>query len=113
MLLLNGPAFKFLGSAHDEAVMTARRFRKSEFRALLAKAGFSIRRLTYWTTLLFPLAFVARTLGASQMGRDFPAEGESRGLLDSLFSGIMAIELQILKKTSLPFGVDVFAVATK
>src|SRR6266699_57167 len=33
ILLLNLPAFPFLHSAHDEAVMTARRFRKKEIRS--------------------------------------------------------------------------------
>ena len=55
LLLLNVPAFEFLHSAHDEAVMTARRFRKNEIRSLLLENGFTIRRLTYWTTLLFQI----------------------------------------------------------
>jgi SAM-dependent methyltransferase len=113
LLLLNVPAFQFLHSAHDEAVMTARRFRKSEIAALLSKRGFSIERLTYWTTLLFPLAVLARTLGASRMGRDFPVEGGRSNRFDPLFSAIMSIELQFLKKTSLPFGVALLAVAKK
>src|SRR6266480_3624804 len=35
VLLINVPAFPFLHSAHDEAVMTAPRFRKREIRRLL------------------------------------------------------------------------------
>src|SRR5712691_1866215 len=48
VLLINVPAFPFLRSAHDEAVMTARRFRKAEIRQLLLAQSFEIRRLTYW-----------------------------------------------------------------
>src|SRR5262249_42480378 len=70
-LLMNVPAFNFLHSPHDEAVMTARRFRKSEIRELLQRSDFRIVRLSYWTSLLFPLAVAARTLAGSQMGRDF------------------------------------------
>src|ERR1700746_3995977 len=73
VLLINVPAFRFLHSAHDESVMTARRFRKPEIRKLLLDQNFTIERLTYWTPLLFPLAVAARTLGGSQMGRDFEA----------------------------------------
>jgi SAM-dependent methyltransferase len=113
LLVLNLPAFQFLHSAHDEAVMTARRFRKNEIGTLLRKHGFSIRHLTYWTTLLFPLAILARTLGASRMGRDFPVHGEPNNRFDRLFSAVMSIELQLLKKTSLPFGVALFAVGKK
>ena len=71
LLLLNVPALRFLHSAHDEAVMTAHRFKKKELRLLLLENGFAIRLLTYWTTLLFPLAVIARTLGGSATGSDF------------------------------------------
>src|SRR5438477_1362217 len=102
-LLIIVPAFPFLHSAHDEAVMTARRFRKREIRELLQKQNFKIRRLTYWTTLLFPLAVAARTLGGSKLGRDFDVNKTS--LSNRLFSRIMTIELKLLKTISFPLGV--------
>ncbi len=110
-LLVNVPAFPFLHSAHDDAVMTARRFRKPEIRQLLLKQNFKIRRLTYWTTFLFPLAVAARTLGGSKMGRDF--ELKKTSLSNRLFGRIMTIELKLLKTISFPFGVALFAVAKK
>jgi SAM-dependent methyltransferase len=113
VLLLNVPAFGFLHSSHDDAVMTARRFRKGEIRSLLDANGFAIDRLTYWTTLLFPLALLARTFGASKMGRDFPAEGKTRSQADWILTAIMSIELSLLKKISMPFGVALFAIAKK
>jgi SAM-dependent methyltransferase len=111
VLLINVPAFPFLHSAHDEAVMTARRFRKREIRQLLQKQNFKIRRLTYWTTFLFPLAIAARTLGGSKMGRDFEMEGES--FTQRTLGRIMSLELTLLRKISLPFGVALLAVARK
>lgn len=113
LLLVNVPAFQFLHSAHDDAVMTARRFRKNEIRALLLENGFAVQRLTYWTTLLFPLALLARSLGASKTGRDFPADGKSFGFSNFLFAKAMSFELGLLKRISLPFGVALFAVAEK
>jgi SAM-dependent methyltransferase len=111
VLLINVPAFPFLHSAHDEAVMTARRFRKREIQQLLQEQNFKIRRLTYWTTFLFPLAIAARTLGGSKMGRDFEAEGAS--FTQRVFTRIMTLELYLLRKISLPFGVALLAVARK
>jgi SAM-dependent methyltransferase len=110
LLLINVPAFRFLHSPHDEAVMTERRFRKREIRSLLVENGFTIRRLTYWTTLLFPLAFLARSLGGSKTGRDFQTR---QGFLHQLFATTMSVELALLKKVSLPFGVALLAVAEK
>ena len=111
LLLLNVPALRFLHSAHDEAVMTAHRFKKSEIRQLLRDSGFAIRRLTYWTTLLFPLAVIARTLGGSSTGRDFNSAADS--VSHRLFQQIMALELRLLKRTSLPIGVALLAAARK
>ena len=111
ILVINVPAFSFLHSRHDEAVMTARRFRKPEIRRLLSRQNFTISRLTYWTTFLFPLAVAARTLGGSKMGRDF--ETTEVTLPRRIFAGIMTLELHLLQKISLPFGVALLAVARK
>jgi ubiquinone/menaquinone biosynthesis C-methylase UbiE len=110
-LLVNVPAFPFLHSAHDEAVMTARRFRKAEIRRLLLKQNLKLRRLTYWTTFLFPLAVAARTLGGSKMGRDF--ETTESSFTQRAFKQIMSLELALLRKISLPVGVALLAVARK
>jgi SAM-dependent methyltransferase len=111
LLLLNVPALRFLHSAHDEAVMTAHRFKKKEIRLLLLENGFAIRLLTYWTTLLFPLAVIARTLGGSATGSDFDFNADS--LTHRFFSQVMTLELQLLRKVSLPFGVALLAAGRK
>ena len=111
VLLINVPAFSFLHSAHDVAVMTARRFRKPEIRELLLKQNFKIKRLTYWTTFLFPLAVMARTLGGSKMGRDF--ERKERSFLQRVIAQIMRLEVRLLRNVSFPFGVALLAIAKK
>jgi len=108
VLVINVPAFRFLDSAHDDAVMTARRFRKPEIRELLK--DFRIRRLTYWTTFLFPLAVVARTFGGSKMGRDFES---TDSWSQKALGAIMSLELGLLGRVSFPFGVALLAVARK
>jgi len=109
-LLVNVPAFSFLHSAHDDVVMTARRFRKPELRELLLEQDFKIRRLTYWTTFLFPLAIAARTLGGSKMGRDFES---TDSWSQKALGAIMSLELRLLRRVSFPFGVALLAVARK
>ncbi len=111
VLVVNVPAFRFLHSAHDDAVMTARRFRKAEIRKLLLDRHLTIRRLTYWTSFLFPLAVAARTFGRSEMGRDFEAKNTS--FLQRVFAQIMTLELRLLRGISFPFGVALLAVARK
>jgi len=111
LLLVNVPAFRFLHSAHDDVVMTARRFRRPEIRKLFRDENFNIRRLTYWTTLLFPLAVAARTLGGSQMGRDF--EEQDPSFLQRTLGQVMSVELRLVRRLSFPFGVALLAVARK
>jgi SAM-dependent methyltransferase len=111
LLLINVPAFRFLHSAHDDAVMTARRFTRPEIRKLLLGQNFTIGRLSYWTSLLFPFAVAARTFGVSQMGRDF--ETEELSLSQRVFAQVMALELRFLRRGSFPFGVALLATARK
>ena len=111
LLIVVVPAFRFLHSAHDRAVMTARRFTKPELRRFLVRNGFTIRRLTYWTTFLFPLAVIARTFGGSKMGRDFESNHDS--FSQRFFSMVMAVERKLGRLTTLPFGVALLGVARK
>lgn len=112
-LILNAPAFEFLRSAHDEAVMTARRFTRGGLRAELVNAGFGVRRLTYWTTFLFPLAVIARTFGGSKTGQDLSASGALAKTRNWIFGKVMALEIPLVRRVSMPFGVGLFAVAQK
>jgi len=91
--------------------MTARRFTKPEIRKLLLDQNFTIGRLTYWTSILFPAAVLARTLGISQMGRDF--ETEELSLSQRTFACVMSLELRLLRAFSFPFGVAILATARK
>lgn len=113
LLLVNLPAYSFLHSPHDVAVQTARRFTKREGAALLYGNGFSVLKNTGWTTLLFPLALAARSMGASKSGHDFRA-GENRLSFKNRFLGsVMDLELAALRRVSLPFGVAIFLVGKK
>ena len=112
LLIVNLPAYELLRSQHDELVFTARRFTKHEVRRLLIGSGFAIRRLTYWTTLLFPVALAARTLGGSSTGRDFTIATQV-GLRNRILQQVMRFELALLRRISLPFGVALFGIAQR
>ncbi len=111
-LLLNLPAHRFLHSAHDEAVFGARRFTRAEVQARFRERKLIVHRLTYWTTIFFPLAWAARALGISRAGRDFKPGG-SVSAMNGIMSRLMQFELALLKRISLPFGVALFCVAQK
>lgn len=106
LVFLELPAFRFLTSPHDEAVMTARRFTRPEARALLESHGFEVLRATYWNTLLFPLAVAARTLRFSSEGDDFESFGEREPWSNRVFDAAMRVEAAMLRVAPLPFGVS-------
>ncbi|UYN97819.1 MAG: methyltransferase domain-containing protein [Enhydrobacter sp.] len=109
--LLNLPAYGWLLSAHDRRVHNVRRFTRRQARRLLAEHGFTVRRTSYWNTLLFPLMVLHRLTErpeAESDVRDFPR------WLDALFSTALAIERTvILAGLSLPFGGSLIVVAAR
>ena len=114
LLLVDVPAYESLFSAHDEAVMTARRFREPALRALVASAGFEVLRTTHWMTLLFPAVWLARRLRVFAKGRDFESTdatqpGGTNALMDLLMRG----EAALWRRTPLPFGVSIHCAARK
>jgi len=112
-LFIDVPAYESLRSAHDDAVLTARRFNAKMIRDELTSHGFEIRRLTYWTSLLFPLAWIARRLRLLRSGRDFDQGRLPNGLINGTLNGLMFLEFQLARLISLPFGVSLAVVAQK
>jgi SAM-dependent methyltransferase len=114
VLLVDVPAYPSLFSSHDEAVMTARRFRARALRALVEQSGFEVLRITHWMTLLFPAAWIARKLAFFAKGRDFEtteptAAGGRNGAIDAL----MRVEAALWRRVPLPFGVSIHCVARR
>lgn len=112
ILVLNLPAFRWLLSAHDRAVHNIRRYSRAETAALLQGAGFTVLRVHYWNSLLFPLMVLQRKVlargAASSDVRPYPAP------LEALLRGATRLERAIARLSiRLPFGGSVLAVARK
>lgn len=114
LLLVRLPAYGFLRSHHDEAVHTRERYTAAKLRHRLQEAGFAPLRISYANTLLFPLAAVKR-LGE----RLFPTLGSAPDLsmpqpwVNALLSAVLKTEARLLRRTSLPFGLSVLALARR
>jgi SAM-dependent methyltransferase len=117
LLLLRVPAHDWLRGEHDRLVHTRHRYTRAEVAAKLTDAGFTIDRLSWANTLLFPPA-VAKRLLEPHNGHDPQASGEPDlwqppAPLNSLLEHAVAIEaLAIPNAIPLPFGLSVLAVAT-
>ena len=111
-VLLRLPAYDWLRGRHDDVIHTARRFTAPELAAALGEAGFTVERLSYANTLLFPLA-----LGKRLLERTAPGGGDGQSdvapnppWLDAALSRVLAAEALWLRRRSLPFGLTVVAV---
>lgn len=115
LLLCTVPAVDWLWSELDVVLHHRRRYSRSSLAALLAKAGFSIQRESYYTSLLFPftaLHRLAKRLFPAKRAPRYDVLIESR-LANAFLGGIMTLERLILRLLDLPFGSSLIAVAFK
>ena len=111
-LMISVPAYMWLWTAHDTSLHHFRRYTVSRLADELASAGLAPQRLTYYNTLLFPLAVIdrlfARFRRGNPAGMKIPAAPVNKG-----FRRIFASEASWLCHGTLPFGLSVLAVSTK
>jgi len=115
-LLLRVPAYKFLRSGHDQAVMAYHRYRMAELREVVAAAGFEIVRSTGANTLLFPIAVIWRVLkkiGVAPEGSDVRSTTRGQTGMNQMLTAILRLESSILRHLSFSFGLSIFLLAVK
>ena len=115
VLAVTVPAFPFLWGPHDVVNDHRRRYRRGQLRSRLEAAGFTVERLSYFNTWLFPVAAVLRPLRRLG-GRAGPARSEMampRPGLNRLLRAVFTSEARLVRRVSLPVGVSLLAVARK
>jgi 2-polyprenyl-3-methyl-5-hydroxy-6-metoxy-1,4-benzoquinol methylase len=111
--IITVPAYLFLWSKFDDLNEHKRRYTLTELRTKLITAGFTIEKISYYNTLLFPIVFLVRLLnnilqrdGASDI--DIP-----NSFLNYILEKVFSLEISILRWINLPFGVSILAVVRK
>jgi SAM-dependent methyltransferase len=69
-ILITVPAHPWMWSAHDEVNHHKRRYTRRTLRAAIADAGLKLERMTYFNSLLFPVAAMARLAGKAAKNKD-------------------------------------------
>ena len=125
VVLLTVPAFPALWSHYDVAVDHCRRYVRAEIEGLLKETGFTIEYVTYFMSLLFPLAWIRRRTKTLFNKRNDNPFGDQRSNLEtadlhigSLPNKVMELVLSperllIRNRCRLPFGSSLLAVARK
>lgn len=111
-ILLTVPAFPALWSQHDSDLHHHRRYTRSGLIDTLARADLSIVWISYFNTLLFPLAlisrWVARLFHIKPAGNDLPPP-----LINRALHSIFSAERHWIYPRKLPFGVSLIALAQR
>jgi len=110
-LVLTAPAYQWVWSRHDEALGHCRRYSAADLAKKVRSAGFTIRRLSYMVTAVFPAAAAYRLMRRrSRAGSDLFRVPEP---VNALLGALMRLESRLVWNVSLPFGLSVFLAAQK
>jgi SAM-dependent methyltransferase len=115
-ILITVPAYQFLWSGHDVVHGHYRRYRQEQLAALVHRAGYGVKFISYFNTLLFPPIAIARLMSnlraenmqAFHSDAGLPAEPINRWLYQ-----IFQWEQQWLPRFSFPFGVSIICLAQR
>jgi SAM-dependent methyltransferase len=107
------PAYMFLWSAHDEMNQHKRRYTLPELNERLVQAGFTVEKISYYNTLLFPAVFLVRMLNNVLQREGAPDTDMPGSAMNYVLKKIFGIEKYLLRYLNLPFGVSVLAVVRK
>jgi len=117
VLVTTVPAYAWLWSKHDVANHHHRRYTLNKYRELMTNAGFDVTYASYFNTILFPLAALAR-LSESLLASKDSSEIDT-GLqiphpsLNAVFNGLFSLESAWAGKLRVPFGLSIVVVAKK
>ena len=121
ILIVIVPAYKFLWSYWDEVLGHQTRYSKMEIGSLLRKEGFYPLYSSYFHSTILPPAALARfikqkkydlnkKINKDEIHSDFRPLPK---LLNSFLMLVSSLELKILLKKSLPFGLSIVSVSKK
>ena len=108
-LLLTVPANPWMWSAHDAAHHHHRRYRKREIDALARGAGFEIKLLSPFNSLLFPPIAAVRFIGRLR-GDESSDDAMPGAIVNKTLEAIFGLERELIGRVPMPFGVSLVAV---
>ena len=111
-LFITVPAYQWLWSQHDIKLMHKRRYNKDTLKKLIKNFEIKIEHITYFNTILFPLALLDRIakkiIKNNSKNNKFP-----NFFLNALFKTIFSFEKILLKFFYFPFGLSLLLIVKK
>ncbi len=125
VLAVTVPAFQWLWSNNDVINDHKRRYSRSELHAVLAEAGFTVKRMTYNNFFIFPAAatlILARRRSEREPELAVPStDSEAYQVemepasppVNAILTGVGWLEAALLRLADLPFGTSLICIARK
>jgi SAM-dependent methyltransferase len=110
-ILVTVPAHPWMWSAHDVVNHHKRRYTKRGLRETIEQAGLKIELLSYFNSLLFPVAAAARVAGRLT-GKDDSDDRLPPAPLNKTFEFLFRLERYAVGRVPFPPGVSLVAIAS-
>lgn len=110
-ILITVPAHPWMWSAHDVVNHHQRRYTKKALKRVVAESGLKLDMLSYFNSLLFPLAAAARLAGRVT-GKDDSDDTLPPAPVNKLFDWLFGLERHAIGRISLTPGVSLVAIAS-
>jgi len=113
-IIITVPQHPRLWSPLDDAAHHVRRYTRKELVAKVIEAGFKVKYVNSFVSLLVPLMFLSRKRKASDWKENSMVEFHLPPLLNRVFTGIMSIEHGLIRLgVNFPIGGSLLLVAKK
>jgi 2-polyprenyl-3-methyl-5-hydroxy-6-metoxy-1,4-benzoquinol methylase len=110
-ILLTVPAHPWMWSAHDVVNHHKRRYTKSGLRGVVEAAGLKVELLSYFNSLLFPVAAAARLAGRLT-GKEDSDDKLPPAPINRTFEFLFGLERYAVGRVPFPPGVSLVAIAS-
>ena len=110
-MLITVPAYQWLWSAHDVFLHHKRRYTARTLQRVFNESGLCIDRITYFNTLLLPLAALARLKDRIDSRKRSSGTEIPSPLINSILYAIFSSERRMLTSFNLPAGVSLMGIA--
>ncbi|MDO8786516.1 MAG: class I SAM-dependent methyltransferase [Sulfuritalea sp.] len=105
-ILITVPAYQWLYGAHDEFLHHRRRYSLNQLKRKIAEAGLKAARISFFNTILFPLAVTMRLKDRLLGSKVATGTAVPPAIINAVLRTVFGAERFLLKHFNLPFGVS-------
>jgi SAM-dependent methyltransferase len=111
-ILIAVPAHPWMWSGHDRVNHHKRRYTRRTLRAVIQAAGLKLHLMTYFNSLLFPLAVTSRLAGRLFHKDDDSADTPPPPFLNRTFETLFRLERYAIGRLPFPPGLSIVAIVS-